>query len=104
MASDPLPYDPEAILQSRLGALTVRVLEDLEWQMTHAPPAARRELLKSVIPALFKGQSERSVDEELDEMRNELAELHESVRKSLFSTPATAVEASPPTDLPSLPQ
>jgi hypothetical protein len=92
----------EAQLAKRIERLTVRVLDDLEWQMVNAPPAARRDLLKSVIPALFKDK-EASGDE-LAEMREQLDELHAATRGELYATPATAVEKQPePTAIPTLP-
>jgi hypothetical protein len=84
------PSNLETQLAARIERLTLRVLDDLEWQMVNAPPAARRDLLKSVIPALFKDKEASS--DELADMRDQLAELHAQTRNNLYATPTTAVE------------
>lgn len=99
MATDPVS-SLEAQLAARIERLTIRVLDDLEWQMVNAPPAARRDLLKSVIPALFRDK-EASGDE-LAEMREQLNELHAQTRGELYATEATATERTP-TAIPAFP-
>lgn len=75
-----------------LGRLTARILLEVEWQLNHAPPAARRELLKSVIPALFRSNTERDADLELEELRAQVAANNEQTRMLLYSMPAQVVE------------
>jgi hypothetical protein len=97
--SDPLNL--EAQLAARIERLTLRVLDDLEWQMVNAPPAARRDLLKSVIPALFRDKEASS--DELADMRDQLNALHAQTRTELYATPTSAVEQPTPTLLPTIP-
>lgn len=88
----------DAFLQQNLDRLTVRVVKEVEWQLNHAPPAARREILKSIVPALFRETQEKSTDEELVELRAAVREQNEQLRALMYHTTQTLPPAVPPVD------
>lgn len=89
----------------RLARLTVKMLQEVEWQLDHAPPDARREILKSVVPHLFRVQQEQTVDDELAELRRTVVEQNEQLLAIMYnrqpdlpSMPKPIGPPAPPTD------
>ena len=80
-------------IRSRVHRLVHKMLDEIEWQIDNATPAAKQQLLRTAVPALMRVvQDGEQVDEELLAVRQELLSLHDEVRQGLFSIPADVVE------------
>lgn len=100
------PVPPEAVppedaaerfMQARLGSITARILLEVEWQLLHAPPAARREILKSVVPHLFRAQQEKTADDEIQELRDQLRVQNEQLVALMYNRQVELPSAADPT-------
>lgn len=81
------------VIRMRVTQLVTRMLDEFEDQLDSAPPQAKRELLKSAIPALMRAlQDEETTNTEVEVMRAELEALYGEIRKGVLSIPARVVE------------
>ena len=75
----PNPY------QVRLARLTARVLYEAEWQLVHGSPETRKDVLKTIVPHLFKASDERTQDEEIAELRGLVMRQNEQIAQLMFA-------------------
>lgn len=93
--------DQPNVYQRQIERLTARVLYETERQLATGPPETRREILKTIVPYLFRASDEKSVDEELVELREVVTQQNELIVELMYKTrPAMPLPAGPPPDTP----
>lgn len=96
--------DQPNVYQRQIERLTARVLYETERQLATGPPETRREILKTIVPYLFRASDEKSVDEELVELREVVTQQNELIVELMYKTrPAMPLPAGPPPDTPNIP-
>lgn len=96
--------DQPNVYQRQIERLTARVLYETERQLATGPPETRREILKTIVPYLFRASDEKSVDEELVELREVVTQQNELIVELMYKTrPAMSLPAGPPPDTPDTP-
>lgn len=96
--------DQPNVYQRQIERLTARVLYETERQLATGPPETRREILKTIVPYLFRASDEKSVDEELVELREVVTQQNELIVELMYKTrPAMPLPAGPPPDTPDTP-
>lgn len=96
--------DQPNVYQRQIERLTARVLYETERQLATGPPETRREILKTIVPYLFRASDEKSVDEELVELREVVTQQNELIVELMYKTrPAMPLPAGPPPDTPDIP-
>lgn len=96
--------DQPNVYQRQIERLTARVLYETERQLATGPPETRREILKTIVPYLFRASDEKSVDEELVELREVVTQQNELIIELMYKTrPAMPLPAGPPPDTPDTP-
>ena len=72
-------------IRSRVTRLVLRMLDEFEDQLETATPQARRELLKSTIPAMMKSlEQSDTASAEMAELRAQVTALFGGVRSGLL--------------------
>ena len=80
-------------IKGRVTNLVHKMLDEIEWQIDNATPAAKQQLLRTAVPALMKViQEGEQVDQEVLVLRHELVQLNDEIRNQLFTIPAEVIE------------
>lgn len=84
-------------IKGRVHRLVHKMLDEIEWQIDNATPAAKQQLLRTAVPALMKViQEGEQIDTEMLLLRHELVQLNDDIRSQLFSIPVDVIEVSEP--------
>lgn len=80
-------------IKGRVTNLVHKMLDEIEWQIDNATPAAKQQLLRTAVPALMKViQEGEQVDQEVLVLRHELVQLNDEIRNQLFTIPSEVIE------------
>ena len=88
--------DPRAGIRRVYDAMAI----DIETQLRAAPAAQRSSLIVKYMPMLAKQLEEAEVDDELEVLRSEMADMRGELRVALLSrtVPETPLASLPPRD------
>jgi hypothetical protein len=87
-------------LQDRANKFLHTALTRAEYLMEHGSPRVQEALITKFVSAIVKESKDKNTDEELDQLRDEVRAMNESIR-SLFgkgSTPSPPLQ-EPPADV-----
>ena len=93
-------------IKARVNGLVHQMLDEVEHQLANGTPAAKAQLLNRTLPAIMKELREEKEDDELVELRAQMADMQAGLQRALLSQPATVIEthavpALPASDDPS---
>lgn len=69
----------DAELAEKARALANRAIDIANHYLDHGSPQVQLQVVKSIMPAIGRGMSERGEDDTIRELREQLAQLHQAV-------------------------